>query len=109
MVWTAAAAAGMRTGRRRPLDVGGAGRRSPACTARAASRPARDADLVVFAPDATFEVDPARLHHRHPVTPYAGGSCTGVVRDVWLRGDASVSDGADDATARDACCRRQPA
>ena len=51
-----------------------------------------DADLVVFAPDATFRVDPARLHHRNPVTPYAGVELTGVVRDVWLRGQRVVAD-----------------
>jgi len=45
-----------------------------------------DADLCVFAPDASFVVDPARLHHRHPVTPYAGRTLTGVVRSTWLRG-----------------------
>ncbi|HEY3090132.1 MAG TPA: allantoinase AllB [Jatrophihabitantaceae bacterium] len=45
-----------------------------------------DADLVAFAPDETFTVDPARLHHRHPVTPYAGRELTGVVRRTWLRG-----------------------
>jgi len=31
-------------------------------------------------------VDPARLEHRHPVTPYAGQTLTGVVRRTWLRG-----------------------
>jgi allantoinase len=31
-------------------------------------------------------VDPADLHHRHPVTPYAGRTLTGVVRRTWLRG-----------------------
>ena len=46
----------------------------------------RDADLVVFAPEERFTVDPARLHHRHPVTPYAGRELTGVVRSTWLRG-----------------------
>ena len=30
-----------------------------------------DADFAVFAPDDAFVVDPARLHHRNPVTPYA--------------------------------------
>jgi allantoinase len=45
-----------------------------------------DADLVAFAPEATFTVDPAALHHRHPVTPYAGRELTGVVRRTWLRG-----------------------
>ena len=52
-----------------------------------------DADLVVFAPDATFRVDPARLHHRNPVTPYAGRELTGVVRDVWLGGRRIVAGG----------------
>jgi allantoinase len=46
-----------------------------------------DADLVVFAPDAAFVVDPAALHHRNPVTPYAGRALDGVVRGSWLRGE----------------------
>ncbi|HEY1325020.1 MAG TPA: allantoinase AllB [Streptosporangiaceae bacterium] len=45
-----------------------------------------DADLVAFDPDETYVVDPARLHHRHPVTPYAGRTLTGCVRQTWLRG-----------------------
>jgi allantoinase len=49
-----------------------------------------DADLVAFDPSATFTVDPAALHHRHPVSPYAGRQLTGVVRRVWL-GGAEVS------------------
>jgi allantoinase len=45
-----------------------------------------DADLCVFAPDEAFTVEPSRLHHRNPVTPYAGQSLDGVVRSTWLRG-----------------------
>ena len=45
-----------------------------------------DADLVAFDDTASFTVDPARLWHRHPVTPYAGRTLTGVVRRTWLRG-----------------------
>ncbi len=45
-----------------------------------------DADLCVVAPDESFVVDPARLEHRHPVTPYAGRTLTGVVRQTWLAG-----------------------
>jgi allantoinase len=45
-----------------------------------------DADLVVFAPDETFVVEPALLAHRHPVTPYAGRELHGVVQSTWLRG-----------------------
>ena len=52
-----------------------------------------DADLCVLAPDETFVVDPAALHHRHPVTPYAGTTLTGVVRETWLRGTRIDVDG----------------
>lgn len=45
-----------------------------------------DADLVVLAPDEAFVVDPAALHHRHRVTPYAGVRLSGVVRSTWLAG-----------------------
>jgi allantoinase len=48
--------------------------------------PGHDADLVAFAPDESFVVDPARLYHRHPLTPYAGARLDGVVRRTWLRG-----------------------
>jgi allantoinase len=46
----------------------------------------RDADLVLFDPDASFTVDPSALYHRHPVTPYAGLVLHGVVRATYLRG-----------------------
>lgn len=46
----------------------------------------RDADFCVFAPDGNFAVDPLRLQHRDPVTPYAGRRLSGVVRSTWLRG-----------------------
>jgi len=49
--------------------------------------PGGDADLVAFAPDDGFTVDPARLHHRHRLTPYAGQRLDGVVRRTWLRGE----------------------
>jgi allantoinase len=45
-----------------------------------------DADLVRFAPDEEFTVDVARLHHRNPVSAYAGRTLEGVVRETWLRG-----------------------
>ena len=48
--------------------------------------PGADADLCVFAPDEPFVVDPARLWHKNPVTPYAGRTLSGTVRQTWLRG-----------------------
>ncbi len=53
---------------------------------KGALAPGYDADLVAFDDEASFTVDPARLRHRHPVTPYAGRTLTGVVRRTWLRG-----------------------
>ncbi|HET6762550.1 MAG TPA: allantoinase AllB [Longimicrobiaceae bacterium] len=52
-----------------------------------------DADLMAWDPDASFVVDPARLHHRHPVTPYAGAILQGVVRTTWVRGQVVFADG----------------
>ncbi len=52
-----------------------------------------DADLVTFRPDADFVVDPSRLYHRHPLTPYAGARLSGVVDRVWLRGAEIVTGG----------------
>ena len=45
-----------------------------------------DADLCVFAPDESFGVDVTRLHHKNPVSAYAGRTLTGTVRRTWLRG-----------------------
>ncbi|MFJ9034410.1 allantoinase AllB [Streptomyces sp. NPDC102274] len=53
----------------------------------------RDADFAVLAPDETFTVDPARLHHRNQVTAYAGRTLYGVVGSTWLRGTRIVHDG----------------
>ncbi|MDO9355547.1 MAG: allantoinase AllB, partial [Solirubrobacteraceae bacterium] len=45
-----------------------------------------DADLVAFAPDASFTVRGTELLHRHPQTPYDERRLFGVVRETWLRG-----------------------
>jgi allantoinase len=47
-----------------------------------------DADFCIFAPDESFVVDPAELHHKHPgTTPYTGRELYGVVRAAILRGE----------------------
>lgn len=45
-----------------------------------------DADLCAFAPDEELVVDVRRLHHKNPVSAYAGRTLTGTVRRTWLRG-----------------------
>jgi allantoinase len=85
VVWTAA--------RRRGRTLDDMARWMASAPAGLAGLPAKgrlaagcDADLVAFDPDETFVVDPATLRHRHPVTPYAGKTLTGRVRQTWLRG-----------------------
>lgn len=51
-----------------------------------------DADLVRFAPDEELTVDVADLHHRNPVSAYAGRRLTGGVRETWLRGVPVTED-----------------
>ncbi|HEV2864332.1 MAG TPA: allantoinase AllB [Pyrinomonadaceae bacterium] len=54
----------------------------------------RDADVVFFDPDASFTVEPERLHHRHKLTPYAGRELRGVVTATFLRGEKIYESGA---------------
>ncbi|MFJ4849955.1 MULTISPECIES: allantoinase AllB [unclassified Streptomyces] len=61
---------------------------------KGAIAPGYDADFAVLAPDESFTVDPAALHHRNPVTAYAGRTLQGVVRGTWLRGEPVAGDGA---------------
>lgn len=49
--------------------------------------PGADADLVVWDPEASFQVEPRNLYHRHRLTPYAGRTLTGVVHRTLLRGE----------------------
>ncbi|MER7788338.1 allantoinase AllB [Streptomyces sp. NPDC097640] len=61
---------------------------------KGAIEPGRDADFAVLAPEETFTVDPAALHHRNQVTAYAGKTLYGVVRSTWLRGRKIADHGA---------------
>lgn len=54
--------------------------------AKGAIEAGRDADFAVLAPEETFTVNPAELHHRNQVTAYAGRTLHGVVKSTWLRG-----------------------
>jgi allantoinase len=60
---------------------------------KGAIAPGRDADLVVFDPDAEWTVEPERLEHRHAVTPYAGLGLRGRVRRTVLRGEVVYEEG----------------
>jgi allantoinase len=90
-VWTAAAARGVPLG-----DVARWMAQAPAALIgrpdRGAIRAGAQADFCVLDPAAEFVVDPARLRHRHQLTPYAGQTLRGVVRQTWLRGEVISPD-----------------
>ncbi len=45
-----------------------------------------DADIVIWDPNSSFVVDPARLAHKNPVTPYAGRKLFGKVLATYVAG-----------------------
>jgi dihydropyrimidinase len=53
----------------------------------------RDADLVVFDPNARRTLRASDLHHTSDFTPYEGFEVDGAVRDVFVRGKAVVRNG----------------
>jgi len=57
--------------------------------------PGADADLVVWEPEAEWTIEGARLHHRHPLTPYEGSRVRGIVRSTFVRGERAFDRRAD--------------
>ena len=92
-VWTGAAARGV------PFErltgwLSAAPARLAALDARKGSiAPGKDADLVVWDPEAEFLVDESRLHQRHKRTPYAGLTLRGRVKETYARGRLVYRDG----------------
>jgi dihydropyrimidinase len=54
----------------------------------------RDADLVLFDPQARRTIRQSELHHTSDFTPYEGREVKGAVRSVLLRGQPVIRDGA---------------
>ena len=92
-VWTGASARGfsiedvVRWMCREPARLAGLEAR------KGAIAPGKDADLIVWDPDAEWSVDPAALYHRHPVTPYADLHLRGRVVTTLLRGETVLREG----------------
>jgi allantoinase len=60
----------------------------------------RDANFVIFDPDAESTIAVENLHFRHPVSPYLGETLHGVVQATYLRGDAVFREGGLTKTPR---------
>jgi len=56
-------------------------------------KPGYDADLVLWDPEAQFEVKAEDIFFRHPVTPYAKQKLYGVVYRTWVRGQEVYTEG----------------
>ena len=55
--------------------------------------PGADADLVVWDPEAPFEVRAGSIHHRHALSPYLGRTLYGEVRATFLAGEKIFENG----------------
>ncbi len=53
----------------------------------------RDADFVVWSPEARFIPKEASVLHRHPLTPYLGKDYFGVVQATFVRGQKVFDSG----------------
>jgi allantoinase len=93
VTWTAARARGLGIERVAEWMSAAPARLAGLAGRKGAIAAGRDADLVVFDPDAEVTVDPAALHHLHPVTPYAGGAFSGRVLATYVRGEIAYDDG----------------
>ena len=90
-VWTGARARGIE-----PEKIAECMGTGPAKLARLDGRKGKlavgyDADVVMWNPEARFVVDPAKLEHRHKVTPYAGRELFGVVEETYVAGRPAFS------------------
>lgn len=98
-VWTEASARGATLAQVGRWLSSGPARFAGLADRKGALEPGRAADLVVWDPDATFEVTAAELRFRHPISPYLGRTLNGVVHETWMRGER-IFDGREVAAPR---------
>lgn len=86
-VWTGAKERGLKPERLAEWMCAG-----PAKLARLDDRKGKiaagyDADIIIWNPEASFVVDLSKLEHRQKITPYAGRTLFGVVKETYVRGN----------------------
>ncbi len=90
LVWTEARRRGIQISRvvdwMSAAPARRAGLNGPGRASKGRIVPGGAADFAVFAPEASFTVDAARLEHRHPISVYDGRTLFGVVRAAYLAG-----------------------
>jgi allantoinase len=91
-VWTGARARGVAAERIARWMSAAPATLAGLSTTKGALAPGFDADVTIWDPDAAIIVDPARLLHRHAVTPYAGRELFGAVRATIVGGRVAFTD-----------------
>ena len=76
------------------------------CHRAGSLEPGREANFVVFDPEAEFIVTPDKLHYRHAISPYMGETLNGVVKATYLRGEPSISTATSSPTRHTAASSR---
>jgi allantoinase len=99
-VWTGARARGVDAARIAEWMCAGPARLAGLGAMKGSLTEGSDADIVIWEPEESFTVDPARLMHRHQLTPYAGRTLFGVVRSTYVAGRRVFHDSHNEATAR---------
>jgi allantoinase len=100
LVWTDAVRRGFTLD-----DIAGWMSAAPAALAGLSARAGvleagREANFVVFDPDAKFMVTLGKLHYRHAISPYMGETLKGVVLATYLRGASVYQEGSFFSGAR---------
>ena len=63
-----------------------------------------DADLVIWDPEAVFEVTPDQIQFKHPITPYLGHKLKGVVSKTFVNGQLVFDKDKIDPVPRGVFC-----
>jgi allantoinase len=107
VVWTAARSRGFELGQVVEWVCGRTASFAGLAGSKGAIAPGRDADLVLWQPEAPFTVERQRIHFKNKLTPYLGRELFGVVQTTYLRGEKVYDGGEFSAAPRGHMLRRE--